>query len=61
MINKKNQKSKTNMNDNKNDVNYYDSYWINRFMSKVDVACGIQEQQKQIEELSAEVAALKSK
>jgi hypothetical protein len=58
MINKKNQKSKTNMNDNKNDVNYYDTYWVNRFMSGVDVSS---ETQKQIEELSAKVAALESK
>ncbi len=46
------------MNDNKNDVNYYDTYWVNRFMSGVDVSS---ETQKQIEELSAKVAALESK
>jgi hypothetical protein len=46
------------MNDNENDVNYYDTYWVNRFMSGVDVSS---ETQKQNEELSTEVAALKSK
>lgn len=57
MRNKKNQKS-NNMDNNKNDINYYDSYWENRFMSGVDVSS---DTQKQKEELSTEVAALKSK